>query len=72
MVLDLNLPGHDGQNVLRDLRERPQVSALVLSVRVSEGEKVLTLDGGTSDYVTKSSGIQEFLAHMRALLRQVA
>jgi two-component system KDP operon response regulator KdpE len=46
------------------------VPVLVLSVRASEGEKVLALDGGANDYVTKPFGIQEFLARVRVLLRQ--
>jgi two-component system KDP operon response regulator KdpE len=46
------------------------VPVLVLSVRASEGEKVRALDAGANDYVTKPFGIQEFLARVRALLRQ--
>ena len=71
VVLDLGLPDMDGQQVLRELREWSQVPVLVLSVRASEGEKVLALDGGANDYVTKPFGIQEFLARVRVLLRQV-
>jgi two-component system KDP operon response regulator KdpE len=70
LVLDLGLPDLDGQQVLRELREWSQVPVLVLSVRASEGEKVLALDGGANDYVTKPFGIQEFLARVRVLLRQ--
>lgn len=70
LVLDLGLPDMDGQHVLRELREWSQVPVLVLSVRASEGEKVLALDNGANDYVTKPFGIQEFLARARVLLRQ--
>ena len=70
VVLDLGLPDMDGQQVLRDLREWSAVPVLVLSVRASEGQKVDALDGGANDYVTKPFGIQEFLARVRALLRQ--
>jgi two-component system KDP operon response regulator KdpE len=70
VVLDLGLPDLDGQQVLRELREWSGVPVLVLSVRSSEGEKVLALDGGANDYVTKPFGIQEFLARVRVLLRQ--
>ena len=70
VVLDLGLPDLDGQQVLRRLREWSQVPVLVLSVRASEGEKVLALDGGANDYVSKPFGIQEFLARVRVLLRQ--
>lgn len=69
VVLDLGLPDMDGQQVLRELRVWSQVPVLVLSVRASESEKVLALDGGANDYVTKPFGIQEFLARVRVLLR---
>ncbi|MGV8710899.1 response regulator, partial [Pseudomonas aeruginosa] len=69
VVLDRGLPDRDGQDILRDLSEWSQVPVLVLSVRASEGEKVLALDGGANDYVTKPFGIQEFLARVRVLLR---
>lgn len=71
VVLDLGLPDMDGQQVLRELREWSAVPVLVLSVRASEVQKVDALDGGANDYVTKPFGIQEFLARVRALLRQV-
>ncbi|TDF84789.1 response regulator [Pseudomonas sp. H9] len=71
VVLDLGLPDMDGQQVLRELREWSPVPVLVLSVRASETQKVEALDNGANDYVTKPFGIQEFLARVRALLRQV-
>lgn len=70
VVLDLGLPDLDGQQVLRELREWTNVPVLVLSVRASETQKVEALDSGANDYVTKPFGIQEFLARIRALLRQ--
>jgi two-component system KDP operon response regulator KdpE len=70
VVLDLGLPDMDGKDVLAELREWSQVPVLVLSVRASEGEKVLALDGGANDYVTKPFAIQEFLARVRVLLRR--
>lgn len=70
VVLDLGLPDMDGQAVLAELRQWSHVPVLVLSVRASEGEKVLALDNGANDYVTKPFGIQEFLARVRVLLRQ--
>ncbi len=70
LVLDLGLPDMDGQQVLREFREWATAPVLVLSVRASEGQKVEALDGGANDYVTKPFGIQEFLARVRALLRQ--
>nr|WP_272890439.1 response regulator [Stutzerimonas stutzeri] len=70
VVLDLGLPDMDGQAVLSELRGWSQVPVIVLSVRSSESEKVKALDAGANDYVTKPFGIQEFLARVRALLRQ--
>ena len=70
LVLDLGLPDMDGQHVLREFREWSGAPVLVLSVRASEAQKVQALDGGANDYGTKPFGIQEFLARIRALLRQ--
>ena len=70
MVLDLGLPDMDGQQVLCEFREWSTAPVLVLSVRASEAQKVQALDSGANDYVTKPFGIQEFLARIRALLRQ--
>ncbi|WP_407730362.1 response regulator [Pseudomonas helleri] len=70
MVLDLGLPDMDGQHVLCEFREWSTAPVLVLSVRASEAQKVQALDSGANDYVTKPFGIQEFLARIRALLRQ--
>lgn len=70
VVLDLGLPDMDGQQLLVELREWLHVPVMVLSVRASEAQKVQALDGGANDYVTKPFGIQEFLARVRALLRQ--
>lgn len=70
LVLDLGLPDMDGQQVLCEFREWSNAPVLVLSVRASEAQKVQALDAGANDYVTKPFGIQEFLARIRALLRQ--
>lgn len=70
LVLDLGLPDMDGKEVLQSLRLTSRVPVLVLSVRAGDGEKVLALDGGADDYVTKPFSIQEFLARVRVLLRR--
>jgi two-component system KDP operon response regulator KdpE len=72
VILDLGLPDMDGQAVLEALRGWSRVPVIVLSVRASEAQKVQALDNGANDYVTKPFGIQEFLARVRALLRQGA
>ncbi|SDI55882.1 two-component system, OmpR family, KDP operon response regulator KdpE [Pseudomonas flavescens] len=69
VVLDLGLPDLDGQQVLARLREWSSVPVLVLSVRAGEKDKVMALDQGANDYVSKPFGVQEFLARVRALLR---
>ena len=70
LVHDLGLPDMDGKEVLQTLRLTSRVPVLVLSVRAGDGEKVLALDGGADDYVTKPFSIQEFLARVRVLLRR--
>ena len=57
VVLDLGLPDMDGQTVLRELREWSQVPVIVLSVRSSETEKVMALDGGAVQGVLLSNAI---------------
>ncbi|TNC73091.1 response regulator [Rubellimicrobium roseum] len=69
VILDLGLPDADGLAVLRGIREWSQMPVLVLSVRSDEGGKVAALDAGAQDYVTKPFGTREFLARLRALLR---
>lgn len=70
VVLDLNMPGMDGFEVCRRLREWTTVPILVLSVREDESDKVTALDLGADDYLTKPFGTDELLARVRALLRR--
>lgn len=70
VVLDLNMPGMDGFEVCRRLREWTVVPILVLSVREDESDKVTALDLGADDYLTKPFGTDELLARVRALLRR--
>ena len=69
LVLDLGLPDLDGREVLAELRRWSAMPVLVLSVRAGDSEKVLCLDGGANDYVTKPFSIPELLARVRVLLR---
>nr|WP_324257885.1 response regulator [Cellvibrio fontiphilus] len=69
VVLDLGLPDMDGQTLLCELRSWSAVPVIVLSVRNSDKEKVQLLDAGAQDYVTKPFSIEEFLARVRANLR---
>jgi two-component system KDP operon response regulator KdpE len=70
ILLDLGLPGMGGMDVLRRLREWSDVPVLILSVQDSGEDKVLALDEGADDYVTKPFDSQELLARMRVLLRR--
>jgi len=72
VIVDLGLPGIDGVEVVRRLRLRSAVPIIVLSVRDDETDKVLALDAGADDYVTKPFGMDELLARLRAALRRGA
>jgi two-component system KDP operon response regulator KdpE len=70
VLLDLGLPDGDGLALLRALApdERPPV--IVLSARGQEGDKVIALDAGAEDYLTKPFGASELLARIRVVLRR--
>lgn len=70
VVVDLGLPDMDGAAVCRSLRSRTDVPIVVLSVRGDEQAKVVALDAGADDYVTKPFGPEELLARIRAGLRR--
>ena len=70
VLLDLAMPGRDGLDVLRETRTWSQVPIIVLSARGQERDKVLALDLGADDYLTKPFGIDELLARVRAVLRR--
>jgi len=71
MLLDLGLPDLDGVGVLRRLRTFSALPVIVLSARHSSDDKVEALDLGANDYVTKPFGVEELMARIRAVLRQV-
>jgi two-component system response regulator RegX3 len=70
VILDVMLPGKDGFEVCRDLREIRDVPVLFLSARDTELDKVVGLEIGGDDYLAKPFGIRELLARVRALLRR--
>ncbi len=70
VLLDLMLPGRDGFEVCRMIRQRSQVGLIVVSARVNERDKVRALNMGADDYLTKPFGIDELLARMTATLRR--
>ena len=73
VILDLMLPGIDGVTVCRAIRrESPNADTpiLMLTARREESDKVLGLDSGADDYLTKPFGVRELMARVRALLRR--
>jgi two-component system KDP operon response regulator KdpE len=69
VVLDLGLPDIDGIDVVRTVREQSRVPIIVLSADGSESRKVLALELGADDYVTKPFSIVELVARVRVALR---
>ncbi len=72
VILDLSLPKMDGIEVCARLREWSQAPIIVLSVRDREEDKVMALDRGADDFLTKPFGIEELLARLRVALRHAA
>ncbi|HLG10636.1 MAG TPA: response regulator transcription factor [Dehalococcoidia bacterium] len=70
MILDLMLPAVDGLEVCRILRREMTLPILMLTARVGEVDKVVGLEIGADDYVTKPFSNRELLARIRALLRR--
>jgi DNA-binding response OmpR family regulator len=75
VVLDVMLPGVDGVTLCRALRSggpNQRAAVLMLTARDTEPEKVLGLESGADDYLTKPFGVREFMARVTAVLRRVA
>lgn len=70
IVLDLMLPGIDGIDVCRTLRQRYSTPILMLTARGEEADRVIGLEAGADDYVTKPFSARELLARLRAQIRR--
>jgi two-component system OmpR family response regulator len=70
VLLDLKLPGEDGMQLARQLRERATVPIVLLTGRNEEADRVMGLELGADDYVTKPFSPRELLARLRAVLRR--
>jgi two-component system, OmpR family, alkaline phosphatase synthesis response regulator PhoP len=71
IVLDLKLPGRDGLDVTRALRQRSNVPIIMLTARVEESDKLVGLELGADDYLTKPFSPRELVARVRAVLRRL-
>jgi len=71
VLLDINMPGMGGFEACRRIRAAaPQAGIIMLTVRDAEDDKVLALDAGADDYVTKPFHFRELLARLRSVLRR--
>jgi DNA-binding response OmpR family regulator len=72
ILLDVMMPNLDGFAFLRAFRKERNVPIILLTARLAEADKVVGLELGADDYVTKPFGMQELVARIRAVLRRVA
>ncbi|MBI2917698.1 MAG: response regulator transcription factor [Chloroflexi bacterium] len=72
VVLDLMLPGMDGLEVCRTLRQESEIPIIMLTARVEEQDRLAGLDLGADDYITKPFSPRELAARVRAVLRRTA
>ncbi len=72
VILDLGLPDMDGIAITRRLRQLSDLPILILSARSQEQNKIMALDAGADDYLTKPFGSGELHARLQALLRRVS
>jgi DNA-binding response OmpR family regulator len=70
VVLDLRLPGIDGYDVLREIRRDSAAYVILLTARAEEADKLIGLELGADDYVTKPFSPRELVARVRAVLRR--
>ena len=72
VLLDLTLPGTDGQFICREIRERSEVPIVVLTSRVTEIDEVMSMNLGADDFIPKPYRARVLVARIHALLRRAA
>src|SRR5215475_11576557 len=70
IILDLKVPGEDGMQIARELRTESDIPIIMLTGRKDEADRVMGLELGADDYLTKPFSPRELLARIRALLRR--
>jgi len=71
IILDLGLPGMDGLDVCRELRKKSELPIIILTARGEESDKLVGLELGADDYITKPFSPKELVARVRAVLRRM-
>lgn len=71
LLLDLMLPGKDGVSILKEIRGFSDLPVIILTAKTDEFDKVLGLESGADDYITKPFSILELLSRVKAILRRV-
>lgn len=69
ILLDLGLPDIDGIDIIREIRKVSQIPIIIVSAREQESDKIIALDAGANDYVTKPFAMGELLARIRVMER---
>ena len=72
IILDLRMPGEDGMQIARRIRDQSSLPIIVVSGRLDEADRVMALELGADDYVTKPFSPRELLARIRTVLRRSA
>ena len=73
ILLDIMLPDEDGVNILKKLKSRPDtenIPVIMMTAKSSEYDKVLGLDSGADDYITKPFGVMELISRVKAVIRR--
>jgi len=70
VILDVVLPGKSGLDIVRDLRAHSNVPVIMLSARAEEVDRILGLEFGADDYVTKPFSVRELVSRVKGLLRR--